>query len=37
MTMDMTVLGTYSDYNKPVTISLPAAAASAKETPATAP
>ena len=37
MTMDMSVLGTYSDYNKPVTISLPAAAASAKETPATAP
>jgi hypothetical protein len=37
LTLDMTVLGTYADYNQPVTITLPAGAASAKETSATAP
>jgi hypothetical protein len=37
MTMDMAVQGNYSDYNKPVSITLPAEAAGAKETPATTP
>ena len=35
MTMNMTVQGNYHDYNKPVTVTLPAGAESAKETPAT--